>query len=217
LAGTLSAFEVMWPEFYSFATQGRGESSPLRDAHAFYLLVESQGSDQNLDGDRFEAWLSACFEAEIIADAVVSKSEREAEKLWAIRDASGELRRIIGHCVNFDISIPTGNIGDFAADCRGRLSAALAGSKTLVFGHIADSNIHLSCQAASGPAADPIIEHTVYAAVRDWGGSISAEHGIGTAKREYLAYTRNPEEMGLMRRLKASLDPKNILNPGKIL
>ena len=87
----------------------------------------------------------------------------------------------------------------------------------LVFGHIADSNIHLSCRGPAESLPVELIESVVYDCVRQWNGSISAEHGIGLAKRDYLSYSRSPEEIALMRMLKWALDPKNILNPGKVI
>ncbi len=88
--------------------------------------------------------------------------------------------------------------------------------RTVYFGHVADSNLHLSVLSDGDPVRDHQVEETVYKAVGEWGGSVSAEHGIGEHKKEFLHYSRTPEEMQMMRTLKAALDPKNTLNPGKV-
>jgi FAD/FMN-containing dehydrogenase len=217
LGGDLSAFEVMWKEFYEVAVQIADGPPPLEAGYPFYVLIEALGSDEQDDGARFERLLERFITSKVVKDAVVAQSAREVEGLWAIRDSSGELDRVFGEAVNFDVSIPTGNIAAFADDCRSRLREALGGGEALVFGHIADSNLHLSCKGPDGIARSGLIDATVYAAVRDWGGSISAEHGIGVGKRDYLPYSRTPSEIDLMWKIKHSLDPTGILNPGKVL
>jgi FAD/FMN-containing dehydrogenase len=114
------------------------------------------------------------------------------------------------------VSVTTGQIGAFRDDVEARLKAAFPTLGSIYFGHIADANLHIGIQAAHGedPAA---VKATVYRTVRDWKGSVSAEHGIGTEKRDYLGYSRSPEELDLMASLKRALDPHGILNPGKVL
>jgi FAD/FMN-containing dehydrogenase len=102
----------------------------------------------------------------VLVDAAVAKGIREAEEFWAIRDASGELEQLFGEAVNFDISVPIGDVSRFVGDCRASIQHALPGASMLVFGHIADSNIHLSCKAASGSPPVQLIEKVVYECVR---------------------------------------------------
>ena len=120
--------------------------------------------------------------------------------------------------VNFDVSLAIGSLGDFAADCEAALLARFPRAHVSFFGHVADSNLHI---AVSEEGADEGMLHEIdaitYDLVRSYGGSISAEHGIGTLKRDFLGYSRSSAELEVMRLIKAALDPKNILNPGKVI
>ena len=216
LGGDLSAFEVMWSDFYQVALDAVKAAAPLPADQPFYVLVETLGSDEDNDRARFERLLAEEVESGAVKDAVIAQSSREADRLWAIRDASGELDRVYGPAVHFDVSVPTGDIAEFVEDCRNRLREQLDG-EALVFGHIADSNIHLSCKAPGAALPANAIKALVYTAVRDWGGSVSAEHGIGIEKRDYIGYSRSSAELALMARIKDSLDPANLMNPGKVL
>jgi FAD/FMN-containing dehydrogenase len=214
LASSLSAFEVMWPDFYGFAVERTGRA-PLPTTHGIYLLIESMGSDQARDDEHFSALVEAAIEEGIVVDAVVAQSLKDSRDMWALRDASGEMAR---HFPNegFDVSIPTGEIGAFRDECTKRLRARWDGVQSLYFGHIADSNLHIAVKVTDNPMSAEVIDDIVYGCVRDWQGSISAEHGIGLVKKAYLGYSRTPAEVDLMRRLKAALDPAGILNPGKV-
>lgn len=217
LAGSLSAFEMMWPDFYELiTTKVPGRPSPLPYGHGAYVLVEALGSDQALDQARFEAALAAAVEQGIVADAVVAQSDTQARALWAIRDGSGEFRRVFWPHVGFDVSIPTGALGDFIHACGDAVRARWPLAKTVFFGHIGDSNIHIGIKVGNAEQPQQELDDMVYDLVRRWSGSISAEHGIGVLKRAYLRYTRSAEEVSLMKAIKHSLDPHNILNPGKI-
>ena len=215
LAGTLSAFEVLWPSFYALMKQS-DVKLPLAGDCAFYVLLDALGSDQKEDQARFEMFMEGALEEGIIADAVIAQSGKDTKALWDIRDGVGEFPRLFGPFVAFDVSVPTGEIAKFTAFCEERLSARMPSNRTVWFGHVADSNVHLMTNF-DGSAPRDAIKDTVYEAVREWHGSISAEHGIGTEKRAYLSYSRSPEELSLMRTLKSALDPKGILNPGKVL
>lgn len=116
------------------------------------------------------------------------------------------------------MSLPIGQIGDFAERCRARLDARWPGNHSVYFGHIGDSNLHLTVDCRSLPQPAPIleIEEEVFALVGEMQGSVSAEHGIGLLKREFLHHSVTPEALASMRQLKAAFDPKGILNPGKI-
>ena len=215
LGGALRAFEVMWNDFYAVACSRTG-NPPLSSDHNFYVLIEAVSGAPSAT-EALQRLIEISYERGLLQDAVLAKSLAECAAFWAIRDSSGELATLFGRAVNFDVSIPTGEIAQFAAACREQLDRALPGARTLVFGHIADSNIHLSCRGPGDSLPVELIESVVYDCVRKWNGSISAEHGIGLAKRDYLSYSRAPEEIALMRTLKRALDPKNILNPGKVI
>jgi len=216
-----SSFEVMWPEFYRFVTtfSGHGAASqPLRARQAYYVLIEcaTASRDEASSADRLEQCLGAWFEQGLVSDAVLAASLQQARELWAIRDslAIDELPNLI----NYDVSLPIGSIGDFAAQCEAALRARWPQVASLFFGHLGDSNVHIGVsldQLPDGGVHE--IDAVVYERVRAMQGSVSAEHGIGTHKRAFLGYSRSPAELQLMRTIKQALDPNGILNPGKLL
>jgi len=216
LGATLSAFEMMWPRFYHLGTEALGRRPPIAAEHGVYVLIETMGDDEGSDLARFEQVIGEAIEAGSVADAVIAKSGKEARDLWAIRDCPGEFTKVFWPQISFDISIPTGEMGDFMVECQKLLEARWPGLDTVFFGHVADSNLHLSVKSDGDPHFEHELDAEVYKAVGAWGGSISAEHGIGVHKKPFLHYCRTPEELALMRTLKAALDPKGILNPGKV-
>jgi FAD/FMN-containing dehydrogenase len=215
-AGALSAFEVMWPDFYSLVTtRVPGVVSPLPQGSPLYALVEVLGGDPDHDQERFEALLGAAIEAGEITDAAIAQSESDARAMWQVRDAPGEFPRVFWPSVAFDIGIPTGQLGGFVDASRAALLNRWPASEHLYYGHIGDSNLHLVTRVSEGPQPVHEIEDLIYGLVRDWKGTVSAEHGIGVLKQPYLSYCRSEAEIDTMRRLKRALDPRGILNPGK--
>ena len=146
---------------------------------------------------------------------MLAQSIGQAQNIWSIRDSSGELSKSFDPIGNFDVGLETSRIHDFVTECRKRLEARWPGVRCYFFGHVVDGNVHLIAGEFT-PGDTLAFEEAVYDTVRDFDGSISAEHGIGTQKREHLDYSRSAPEISLMRHLKSSLDPKNILNPGKL-
>ncbi len=219
LGPLLSAFEVMWPDYWQVATREvPGVRTPIAGDHGAYVLVEAQGMDEAIDGERFEAWLGAELEAGVLEDAAVARSLADIRAFWGTRDACAEFGLVLGPHVSFDIGLPVAKMDTFARASGAGLAAALPGCRSLHYGHIADGNMHI---VAWVPGADPqpaeTIEETVYDLVRSHGGTISAEHGIGLSKKHFLPYTRSPEELALMQALKRALDPQGLLNPGKVI
>jgi FAD/FMN-containing dehydrogenase len=215
LGGALTAFEVMWPEFYAQGiARGRG-AAPLPNGAGAYALIETSSSDDSAE-EQLGKLLELGLEQGLIGDAVLAQSLQQSLQIWAVRDSSGELTKDFTPIGNFDVSLATSRIDAFVADCRARLESKWKGVKCHFFGHVVDGNIHL---IAGNFAADDTLklEETVYACVRDFGGSISAEHGIGLQKRDHLDYSRSAAEIALMRQIKVALDPNSILNPGKVL
>ena len=153
-----------------------------------------------------------------MVDAAVAQSQREVEAFWSLRDGVAEILSRRVPTINFDVSVPLARIGACVDEIRAALEAAFPALQVIFFGHAGDSNIHL----VAGPITDidPTghgIEKTVYEIIRSYGGSVSAEHGIGLHKKPWLAYSRSESELAMLRHLKKSLDPKGILNPGKVL
>jgi len=216
LGPTLSAFEAMWPDFYAFATAQISTAPPLPASGAIHVLVEAMGTDPAHDTERFEAAIAEAIEAGEVTDAVVAQSGREREAIWAVRDRSSDLRRVFSPHVDYDVSLPVGRIGAFVPECEARLRALWPQVGIVFFGHVADGNLHVSVQTRDGLLSKYEADDAVYGAVAEWQGSISAEHGIGLLKKAYLGHTRSEAEIALMRTLKAAIDPRGILNPGKV-
>ncbi len=219
LGPMLSAFEVMWPDYWHEATETvKGIRKPLEGEHAFYVLVEMQGLDETLDGQRFMGWIEGEFEAEHVEDATISRSLADVVDFWKTRDAAGEFQTVLGpHCA-YDIGLPIARMDEFAVLCKQRIMQAMPEALAVFYGHIGDGNMHIVAldRARKEPPLDEM-SAIVYKTVSEFGGTISAEHGIGLLKKPYLQYTRNPEELALMHRLKTALDPAGVLNPTKVI
>jgi FAD/FMN-containing dehydrogenase len=217
LGGTLSAFEVMWEDFYRLVTTEPAlGKAPLPYGHPYYVLIEGLGGEQEGDAERFERVLSGIIEEGGIADAVIAKSQSERDRMWGLRDDVAQVVRN-APIFTFDVSLKIADMQGYVAEVRDRLTSQWPKATMMVFGHLGDGNLHLIPGVGDGsPEARHAVEHVIYDALRKRGGSVSAEHGIGLEKREYLSWTRNPAEIALMKNLKRALDPDNILNPGKI-
>jgi FAD/FMN-containing dehydrogenase len=209
----------MWHDFYHLIVgDGEGHAPPLDSTHAFYVLLESTGGSENGDRERFETALEEAFEAGVLADAVIAQSEQQGEDLWAIRDDIEGLVQKLNPPLAFDVSLGIPQMDRYVHDVRHALTSLWPAARMVTFGHLGDGNIHLVLSIGSVEPADVHrVERVVYETLGRRKGIISAEHGIGLDKRPYLGQSRSAEEIALMRRLKQALDPKNILNPGKII
>ncbi len=213
LAGTLSAFEVMWNNYFAAVTAEGGHSAPLARDYPYYILAEAEGADEQADAERFEQVLGRLFEHDDVLDAVIPKSESERAAIWSIReDFDSVLPAYL-----YDVSLPIKSMPTYVE----RLNAALLdwrqNATGLVFGHIADGNLHIFVTPFDDGANHEIADKIVYGSLDGLDGSISAEHGIGLDKKAWLQNSRSAAEIDLMRQLKAMLDPDKILNPGKII
>ncbi len=218
LGGTLSAFEVMWEGFYQLVTTPPAQGlPPIPHGHPYYVLIEALGGDQAGDSARFEHVLTSELENGEVADAIIAKSKAECSRLWALRDDVGQMVRN-APIFTFDVSLGIGEMAGFVSEVRQTLLSRWPAAMLTVFGHLGDGNLHLIPGVGDGSGETrKAVEGIIYGALRKRSGSVSAEHGIGLEKRAYLSYSRNPEEIALMRALKRTLDPHNILNPGKVL
>ena len=224
LSGLLSSFEIMWPDYYDLII-GKDEKpgapgirAPLQGRHGMYVLIETQGADPETDALRFERFMEGCLEAEILEDAALAQSHEDARAFWAVRDATGEFTALLGQRTEFDLGLPIARIGACAQALEAALKERWPEAITIFYGHLGDGNIHLQV-ATPGTTPHPghAIEDLVYAIMRDFAGTVTAEHGLGSLKAPYLGHCRSEAEIALMRRVKAALDPKGILNPGKVL
>jgi FAD/FMN-containing dehydrogenase len=217
LGGQLSAFEVMWPEFYELTTRAPAMNAPLLPyGHGMYALIEALGADQQADDERLERALTDALEQGVIVDAVIAKSDTERRAMWAPREDVFQTRRY-GPTHNFDVSVPIAEMPGYLSSIRQGLEATVPGVRVWVFGHIADGNLHVAVSAGDAHEATfDAIERCVYEALRPFSGAISAEHGIGLERKSHLPISRSAAEIATMRALKRALDPRGILNPGKV-
>jgi FAD/FMN-containing dehydrogenase len=214
----LTAYEVMWPEFYRIATVELGNRPPLPSGYGAYVLIETQGFDPQTDTQHYESVITAAIEAGVVKDAIIAQSEREAGALWRLRDSPGEWPRTPHHPqLGLDVSVSTGEIGELVQEIAATFQERWPGIVAVYFGHVADGNLHVSVRISPHGAQAHAIEEAVFQLVARRRGSIAAEHGVGFLKKDFLHYSRSPEELALMRTLKQAMDPNNILNPGKIL
>src|SRR6185312_2422358 len=217
LGGQLSAFEVMWPEFYELTTTAPAiNTAILPHGYGMYVLVESLGADPDSDAERLESALAQAMEQGLIADAVIAKSDLERRAMWAPREDVFQTRRY-GPTHNFDVSMAIADMPGYLDTVRRGLAECAPGARLIVFGHIADGNLHIVVAAGEAHKATfGAVERCVYEPLRAISGSISAEHGIGLERKEYLGISRSAAEVATMRALKTALDPRGILNPGKV-
>ena len=220
LSGTLSAFEVLWSSAYEILTGEFSQNSkPLPLGPSHFILIEALGGDPESDQDRFESALGKAMDDGLVVDALIAQSEADRQSFWNVRDDIPAIRDAFrnGGQVSFDVSVPISEMEDYLTTVEANLKARWPHAQFISFGHLGDSNLHLGAHIGPETAAHHHdIEEIVFGPLQGRGGSISAEHGIGLLKREFLGLSRSPEEIAVMRAMKLALDPKNILNPGKI-
>jgi FAD/FMN-containing dehydrogenase len=218
LGGNLSAFEVLDAHFYGINTAPGRHSAPIEGSYPYYVITESLGFDVDLDAGRFEQVLVDALETGIIADAVIPKSQAERESIWQLREDLEYVVKDLQPFQAFDVSMPIGDMQQYMTDVTQNIKAKWPEGKVCFLGHVGDGNLHIAVGCGSKePGAGRAVEHCVYEPLASIDGSISAEHGIGLEKKDFLHLSRSLEEISLMKLLKTTLDPKGILNPNKVL
>lgn len=218
LGNTMSAFEVMWPSFYQLATTKRKKAQPLPEGAGFYVLIEAAANSEVYVKNAFELFVEQAADSALVEDAVIAPSLSGRQKIWDIRDSAAELQVTMGPYIAFDVSLPIDKIGVFAADCERHIDSRWPNIGQTCFGHVGDSNIHIVvCSAHDQQQIDRHeLDTIVYDQVAKYNGSISAEHGIGLLKKDFLNRSRTTAEIATMKLIKSTLDPERILNPDKI-
>jgi FAD/FMN-containing dehydrogenase len=223
-SGSITSFEIMgrigiqavlehWPAV----------RDPLSKTYPWYALIEL--SSQAREGLRevMEDILATGMEKGVVLDATISESLEQSQGFWFIREAFGEVQRRIGASIKHDISVPVAAVPAFIAQANAAVTKLIPGCRPLPFGHAGDGNIHYNVTQPAGTDKDNFLARwdevnaVVFEIVTKLGGSISAEHGVGVMKRDKLPKYKDPVALDLMRTLKRTLDPNNILNPGKVL
>jgi len=218
--GLISAFEILPRAGLELVLAHiPGTRDPLAAPSPWYVLVEATSAA------RFD--LDAAFEAALaeadIADAVVAASDAQRAAFWALRETMSEAQKREGASIKHDVSVPVSAIPDFLTQATAAVLKAVPGARPVSFGHIGDGNIHFNFSApkdgdgAAFLARWEEVQRIVHDVVHDFGGSISAEHGIGVQKRDQLPRYKSEAELDVMRMMKRMLDPRNILNPGKVI
>ena len=213
---SLQAFEIMWHDYYTAAMEVL-DSVPLshQQQNTLYALVEIKGRRAQRDAQIFQDLFQQCLEQDVLIDGAIAETEQEAEQIWQLRYAVKTLLKTKQPLANFDIGIPINQMDAFVNQTRQSLSEQFADLETLFFGHIGDGNLHLLATTGNDSDLQPIYD-CVYPICSKFAGTISAEHGIGSHKKAKLPLTRTPAEIALMQTIKQALDPKGILNPGRI-
>jgi FAD/FMN-containing dehydrogenase len=220
LSGRLSSFELMWNDFFATITEAQlpQRARPMSPDHGFYAIVEAMGGDDEVDGPQFERALMALIEEGAVTDAVIAQSEREREAIWAVREdlspGIGPLRPF----ASYDVSMGVADMPRFVEMARANMAGAYPAATMLFYGHAGDGNLHAIVSIGKMDAEiQRGFDLAIFDAVKEVGGSIAAEHGIGVSRAPFLKWTRSDSELALMRTLKDAIDPKHLLNPGKLL
>ncbi|HUS54264.1 MAG TPA: FAD-binding oxidoreductase [Thermohalobaculum sp.] len=224
LGEATSAFELIHRNCFSLATATMGHADPMAGQGLWRVLLDVTGQDApgSLRAP-LEDVLAAAFEAGLVTDAIVASSEAQADALWKIREDQAEVQRHAGKGIKHDVSVPVSRVPELVARADAALADAYPGNVAFTFGHVGDGNLHYNPLPPTGWETERWVAETepinriVHDIVTDLGGSITAEHGVGRLRMAEMLHYKSAVEIGLMRRLKRSFDPANILNPGKVL
>jgi FAD/FMN-containing dehydrogenase len=215
----LSAFEFFTDRCLARLQKHRKVTAPFSAPASHYVLVEIEDADPA----RLEPWLSGLFERGVVLDGVLARDRTEGAAFWSLREGISESLSATGVPHKNDVALPIAELESFCAALHAVFESRYAGWEIALFGHIGDGNLHINVMKPEGLATPEFLARTkeadrdLFELVRRHHGSISAEHGIGLLKKPYLSYSRTPGELALLRSLKRTLDPENLLNPGKIL
>ncbi|MDD5030619.1 MAG: FAD-binding oxidoreductase [Rhodoferax sp.] len=226
LGAGLTGFEVMGQFALSLVDQHFKQLRvPLWQDAPFCVLLENSDHESEAHArERFEALLEAALNDGCVSDAVVAGNLTQTQALWQIRESIPLAQAEEGLNIKHDISVPISRIPAFVQATDALLAAAIPGVRLVNFGHLGDGNLHYNVQAPLGQDAalflqqhEPEVNRIVFDSVAAFGGSISAEHGIGSLKVDHLAHYKSPVALGLMRAIKQALDPHNLMNPGRVV
>jgi FAD/FMN-containing dehydrogenase len=219
---TVNAYECLSNACLEVVTHHRKLSQPFSEAHSQYVLLEIERPETHDAQTKLEAWLADLFEKNLVQDAVLAQSPKEAQNLWAMREGISESLADAGLLHKHDISLPIHRLQAFIEQWTADLDANYPGLKPYIFGHIGDGNLHVNLMKPAEMSLQEFHDHckkadeNMFAWIQKYEGSVSAEHGIGLLKKHLLKYTRSETEIALMKQMKQVFDPKNLLNPGKI-
>lgn len=218
--GSLSSFEVLWGEYYELLTQkSKRHNPPISIGAPFYAIVETQGFDTQKDSEFFMEVFEKIIEDGGIEDAIICQNKAQREQIWAIREDILGLFELLSPLATFDVSMPINDMEKYIEQLKTSIKTEIGEqAEVIVWGHMGDCNLHIIISPKKDiETCRKQIENLVYSPLKALNGSISAEHGIGLEKRDYLSISRNESEIQLMKLLKSTLDPNGILNNGKVI
>ncbi|MBM3609650.1 MAG: FAD-binding oxidoreductase, partial [Alphaproteobacteria bacterium] len=202
---------------------GQGLRDPLAGQHKWYVLLELGSQAQSGLGDIMTGLLEEAMEEGWIEDAAIAASLDQRKEFWRLRELLSDLQKFEGGSIKHDVSVPVARVPQFLDEVYPAVEAFMPGARLCPFGHLGDGNIHCNVSQPVGMDKQAFLDRwyemndVVHTIVTRLEGSISAEHGIGTLKRDLLPQVKNPVALDVMRAIKQTLDPRNILNPGKVL
>jgi FAD/FMN-containing dehydrogenase len=223
LGDRLEGFELISAFALQLSRKHHPQPDPLPGLPWYVLVQASDSVEGDALNSQIEQALGIAVEREVAVDASIAQTLAQAGALWALRENISEAQRREGPNIKHDISLPVSAIPQFLHDAEKALRAALPGIRFVVFGHLGDGNLHYNLTAPEGVDSSAFLEETtianriVHDLVTGFGGSISAEHGIGQLKRIELTRYKAPLEIALMQKLKHALDPRGLFNPGKVV
>ncbi|HEX7478110.1 MAG TPA: FAD-binding oxidoreductase [Polyangiales bacterium] len=215
----LAAYEFFTDRCLSRVQRHRRLRSPFDASFPYYVLIEFE----NADVDLLDAWIASLFERELITEGTLAQNSAQAAELWSLRESISESLSATGVPHKNDIALPVAALEAFCADLDAVFTKSYPDWEIALFGHIGDGNLHVNVMKPDALDKSEFLrrtseaDHAIFTLVQKHHGSISAEHGIGLLKKPYLSYSRSPQELAMLRAIKRTLDPKGILNPGKVI
>ena len=220
LSDQIQAFELVSSLAFEFVERHiDGARNPFDEPHEWYVLLEATANGE----EAFEAALMSALESGLAVDVILAKSAAEADALWHMRHSISEAEKHEAPILKHDISVPVASMPKYLDVSRRELAETWPDTRLVAFGHVGDGNLHYNVALPAGWSGErqaeegSAITRRVYELATDMGGSFSAEHGVGRTKRDVLAAFADPVSLALMRTLKHALDPRGILNPGKVI
>jgi FAD/FMN-containing dehydrogenase len=216
---TIMAYEFFTQQCLARVQRHRQLRSPFAAPSSHYVLLEIEGGDASA----MDAWLGSLFERELVSDGTMAQSSGQAAELWALREGISESLSATGLPHKNDVALPIARLEPFCSELDRVFSARYPEWEICLFGHIGDGNLHInvmkpeSLEPGQFLARTQAADHELFRLVQSHHGSISAEHGIGLLKKAYLGYSRSAAELEIFRGIKRALDPRNLLNPGKVI
>lgn len=215
-SGLLSAYEILWANTY--AVLASKYKSIFRDKHNYYVLLEVLDNHSPLFKDQIYTVFEEAVEKNLIQDAVFAHSAQDHALFWSIREDVEVLNAQSKYQQHFDVSVPINQMAGYVQQVNSELATVEAIEQVFCFGHLADGNLHFIIGKNTDEVSlKSLVNEIIYTPLKAINGSISAEHGIGLEKKQWLSLCRSEEEMELIKKIKDGLDPKHLLNTGKII